>query len=182
MPPWVLPLLFLGFSASLSNFGGAIGLGVLPLERRHKVEIIATFLAMEIVMPVAGIAVGSRVAGAVGARAKFFSGLVLIAIGLYTIVETRRETTRSTEIPVKRRTIILLAVALSLDNLVVGFGLGLLQAPLLVAAAFMGASSLVLTLVGLELGQRLGRHLGERSELFSGLVLTAAGVFVLVHG
>ena len=64
----------------------------------------------------------------------------------------------------------------------VGFGLGLLNAPVLLAAGFMGLSSLVLTVIGLELGKRLGKHLGERSELFSGLVLIAAGVFVVIHG
>lgn len=60
MPSWVVPLVFLGFSASLSNFGGAVGLGVLPLTRRLRVEIAGTFLVMEILMPVAGLQLGSR--------------------------------------------------------------------------------------------------------------------------
>jgi putative Mn2+ efflux pump MntP len=181
MPNWVLPLIFLGFSAGLSNFGGAVGLGVLPLGRRHRLEILASFTAMELLMPVIGIVVGDRAAGAVGSRASLVAGVVLILIGLYTLYETRRET-RDLKIPVRRRTMILLAVALSLDNLVVGFGLGLLHAPVLLAAGFMGLSSLVLTVIGLELGRRLGNRLGERSELFSGLVLVAAGIFVAVRG
>jgi len=36
--------------------------------------------------------------------------------------------------------------------------------------------------VGLELGRQLGTRVGERSELFSGIILVAAGIFVLVHG
>jgi manganese efflux pump family protein len=76
---------------------------------------------------------------------------------------------------------VLLAVALSLDNLAVGLGLGLLQTPVIVAAIFMGACSLVLTIIGLELGRQLGARVGERSELFSGIVLVAAGLFVLVN-
>lgn len=181
MPAWVVPLVILGFSAGLSNFGGAVGLGVLPLERRHRLEIMGSFTAMELLMPVIGIVVGNRAAGAVGSRASLAAGIVLILIGVYTLYETRRET-RDLEIPVRRRTIVLLATALSLDNLVVGFGLGLLQAPILLAAGFMGLSSLVLTVIGLELGRRLGKRLGERSELFSGLVLVAAGIFVAVRG
>jgi manganese efflux pump family protein len=181
MPTWGLPLIFLGFSAGLSNFGGAVGLGVLPLARRHRLEILASFTAMELLMPVIGIVVGDRAAGAVGSRANLIAGVVLILIGLYTLYETRRET-RDLSIPVRRRTMILLATALSLDNLVVGFGLGLLHAPILLAAGFMGLSSLVLTVTGLELGRRLGKRLGERSELFSGLVLVSAGIFVVVRG
>ena len=45
----------------------------------------------------------------------------------------------------------------------------------------MGFCSLVLTIIGLELGRQLGNRVGERSELFSGLVLIGAGVFVLIH-
>jgi putative Mn2+ efflux pump MntP len=181
VPRYLLPLLVLGFSAGLSNFGGAVGLGVLPLTRRHRYEITGVFFLMEVLMPVIGIAVGTRVAGGIGSQASRIAGLVLIAIGGYTLLETRREA-RDLKIPVRRRTVILLATALSLDNLVVGFGLGLLGAPLLVAAAFMGLSSLFLTLVGLELGRQLGRHAGERSELLSGLVLIGAGLFVFIKG
>ena len=180
MPAWVIPLIFLGFSAGLSNFGGAVGLGVLPLGARRRLEILGTFVAMEALMPAVGLVIGARVSGAIGARASLFAGLVLIAIGVYTLYETRRET-RDLEIPVRRRTVVLLAVALSLDNLAVGFGLGLLKAPVLVAAGFMGLSSLVLTVIGLELGRRLGKLVGERSELFSGVVLILAGIFVAVH-
>ncbi len=180
MPAWVLPLIFLGFSAGLSNFGGAVGLGVLPLTRRLRFEIVASFLLMELLMPVLGLLLGSRLSGSIGSRGQFVAGLVLIAIGGYTLLETRREA-KDLKIPVRRRTVILLATALSLDNLVVGLGLGLLNAPIMVAAGFMGLCSLLLTVIGLELGRQLGSRVGERSELFSGLVLIAAGVFVLVH-
>ena len=174
-------MLLLGFSAGLSNFGGAVGLGVLPLKRRLRLEIIGTFLAMEFLMPIFGLVIGTGAAGSIGTKGNIIAGLVLIAIGGYTLLETRREA-KDLKTPVKRRTVILLATALSLDNLAVGFGLGLLHAPVVLAAGFMGLSSLVLTVIGLELGRRLGEHIGERSELFSGLILVGAGIFVLVHG
>jgi putative Mn2+ efflux pump MntP len=181
MPSWVVPLIFLGFSASLSNFGGAVGLGVLPLTRGRRIEITLTFLLMEILMPILGIILGDRLAGGIGSKGEVVAGVVLILLGGYTLVETRREA-RDLQVPARRRAIWLLAIALSLDNLVVGLGLGLLHAPLVVAALFMGFCSLVLTVVGLELGRLLGERVGERSEIFSGLVLIAAGLFVLVRG
>jgi putative Mn2+ efflux pump MntP len=181
MPAWLLPLIFLGFSASLSNFGGAVGLGVLPLTRRLRVEIAATFVVMEMVMPVVGLLLGERLAGGIGGKGELVAGVVLILIGGYTLVETRREA-RDMTIPLRRHAIVLLAFALSLDNLVVGLGLGLLRAPVVVAALFMGFCSLVLTIVGLELGRQLGSRVGERSEIFSGLVLVGAGLFVLLRG
>jgi putative Mn2+ efflux pump MntP len=174
-------MLVLGFSAGLSNFGGAVALGVLPLTRRHRQEIVAIFFVMEMLMPIVGMVIGARTAGPIGARGNFVAGIVLVAIGGYTLLETRREA-RDLKVPVRRRTMVLLAVALSLDNLVVGFGLGLLGAQVLVTAGFMAASSLGLTVIGLELGRRLGARTGERAELFSGLILVAAGLYVLLRG
>jgi putative Mn2+ efflux pump MntP len=46
----------------------------------------------------------------------------------------------------------------------------------------MGLCSLVLTIIGLELGRQLGARVGERAEIFSGLVLIGAGLFVLLRG
>jgi putative Mn2+ efflux pump MntP len=181
MPAWLLPLILLGSSASLSNFGGAVGLGVLPLTRQWRIEIVATFLLMEVAMPIVGLVLGARLAGGIGSKGEQVAGVVLILIGGYTLVETRREA-RDLKIPVRRRTVILLAFALSLDNLVVGLGLGLLRAPVVVAALFMGLCSLVLTIIGLELGRQLGARVGERAEIFSGLVLIGAGLFVLLRG
>src|SRR6202011_1001281 len=122
MPSWVIPLIFLGFSASLSNFGGAVGLGVLPLTRRLRLEITLTFLLMEALMPVVGIILGNRLAAGIGSKGQLAAGVVLILLGGYTVIETRREA-RDLKIPARRRAIWLLAIALSLDNLVVGLGL-----------------------------------------------------------
>src|SRR5258708_34149923 len=127
MPAWVLPLIFLGFSAGLSNFGGAVGLGVLPLTRRLRLEIVASFLLMEMLMPIFGLLLGSRLSGSIGSRGQFVAGLVLIAIGGYTLLETRREA-KDLKSPVKRPTVILLRVSLSLDILDLGLWLALANA------------------------------------------------------
>ena len=80
MPSWVVPLIFLGFSASLSNFGGAVGLGVLPLTRGRRIEITLTFLIMEILMPILGIILGNRLAGGIGSKGEVVAGVVLLIL------------------------------------------------------------------------------------------------------
>ena len=174
MPAWLVPMLLLGFSAGLSNFGGAVGLGVLPLTMRHRLQIIGSFLAMEILMPVIGLLLGNRLAGSIGTKGNLFAGVVLVGIGGYTLLETRREA-KDLKIPVRTRTILLLATALSLDNLAIGMGLGLLGAPIVLAAGFMGFSSLVLTLVGLELGAVSGIALASAQSSSPGAYWSLLG-------
>jgi manganese efflux pump family protein len=69
-------------------------------------------------------------------------------------------------------------LALSLDNLVVGFALGTYQIEILVGAVVIGAVSVVLSLVGLELGARLGNLAGRHGDQLGGLILVAVGAAV----
>ena len=76
------------------------------------------------------------------------------------------------------RRLVLLAVALSIDNLAIGFALGAAHVNVLLAAAVIGVVSVGLTLAGLELGQRLGPRLGAWGERVGGILLIAVGVTV----
>ena len=69
-------------------------------------------------------------------------------------------------------------IALSIDNLAVGFALGTYHVSLPVAAAIIGTVSVVMSLAGLELGARIGMRAGQRGELVGGLVLIGVGVAI----
>ena len=75
--------------------------------------------------------------------------------------------------------ILVLAAALSIDNLVVGFALGAYRTPLVLSVAIIATVSVGLSLLGLELGARLGKKVGHRSELLSGIVLICVGLAIL---
>ena len=67
------------------------------------------------------------------------------------------------------------AAALSIDNLVVGFALGTYHVNLVLAAVVIAGISVSLSLLGLELGARLGTHIERYSGEFGGLLLIAVG-------
>ena len=69
-------------------------------------------------------------------------------------------------------------IALSIDNLAVGFALGTFHVSLAVTAVVIGAVSIFLSLLGLELGSRLGTRTRGRGELIGGLVLIGVGVAI----
>ncbi len=68
--------------------------------------------------------------------------------------------------------------ALSLDNLVVGFALGTYHTSILTGALVIGAVSVGLALLGLELGARIGKWAGDRGEQLAGLVLISVGIAI----
>jgi len=63
-------------------------------------------------------------------------------------------------------------------NLAVGFALGAYRVSLPVAALVIGAVSVAMSLVGLELGARIGAVAGRRGEVLGAVVLIAVGVAV----
>ncbi len=69
-------------------------------------------------------------------------------------------------------------LALSLDNLVVGFALGAYHVGLVAAALVIGVVSVAMSLAGLEAGARLGARLGRRASLTGGGMLAAVGIVI----
>ena len=70
------------------------------------------------------------------------------------------------------------ALALSIDNLAVGFALAVYHIQIVLAAATMGVVSVAMSLVGLELGHRLGARVEAWSEEIGGVVLIGVGIAI----
>lgn len=57
---------------------------------------------------------------------------------------------------------------LSIDNLAVGFALGTCHVALLTTAVIIGAVTVTMALIGLELGRLLSTRIGARGEALGG--------------
>jgi len=177
-----LSLLLVSVSVGLSNFAGAIGIGLSGINARTRIRVGVAFGFFEALMPLIGLVLGEAVAGYIGHHlAGYVAGGILILTGLYTILQGRQVKAEDTG-PRRLQThrLIITALALSLDNLAVGFALGGLDIPIILAAATMGIVSVAMSLAGLELGHRLGRRVEEWSEEIGGVVLILVGIAVAI--
>ncbi len=163
----------------LDNFAAAIAIGLGGVDARTRVRVGVVFGAFEAGMPIAGLLIGAQAAAALGLASRWLAAGLLIAVGGYTLAETRRGE-RAGRPPgaggLGRLT--LAGLALSVDNLVVGFALGSNHTSVIVGAVTIGAVSVALALIGLELGVRLGARAGDLAGLLAGLLLIAVGVAV----
>jgi putative Mn2+ efflux pump MntP len=66
---------------------------------------------------------------------------------------------------------LVLGLSISLDELAIGFTLGLLRLPTALVIAVIAGQALVVTQVGLRLGRRLGERWREAAERLAGLAL-----------
>jgi putative Mn2+ efflux pump MntP len=165
-------------SVGLSNFAGSIGIGLSGVDARTRLRVGVAFGLFEGLMPILGLLIGQAVAGSIGSFGRYLGAGLLVLTGFYTIwqsIRTGKVEREEEQGILDTRQLILLGVALSLDNLVVGFALGVYRIPIVLAAVTMAVVSVVLSLLGLELGSRLGSRAGEYSEMAGGAVLVLVG-------
>jgi putative Mn2+ efflux pump MntP len=180
----MLALLLVAVSLGLSNFAAAVGIRVSGVDARTRLRVGVIFGLFEAGMPVAGLLLGRSLADTLGHAAHWIGAALLVAIGLYAVVQAfrspHREQDQAPAVPAGQRTgrLLVTGAALSIDNLAVGFALGTFHVSLPVAAVIIGGVSITMSLAGLELGSRLGAKAGERGELLGGLVLIAVGIAI----
>jgi manganese efflux pump family protein len=174
----LVSLLLVSVSVGLSNFAGAIGIGLSGIDARTRIRVGIAFGLFEALMPIIGLLAGQAVAGYLGHLAKYIGGAILIVTGAYTIWQGRRTESEEARTPLRTRRLLITALALSIDNLAVGFALAIYRIPLVLAAATMGVVSVAMSLIGLELGHRLGARVEAWSEEIGGIVLIGVGIAI----
>ena len=180
----MLGLLLVALSLGLSNFAAAIGIGVSGIDARTRWRVGVIFGLFETAMPIVGLLLGRSLASTLGHAAHWIGAALLVTTGLYAIVQAIRPQRQDQDpaAPGGQRTgrLLVTGAALSIDNLAVGFALGTFHISPAVAAVIIGAVSVTMSLIGLELGCRIGTKTGERGELLGGLVLIGVGIAVAV--
>lgn len=181
--PAILSLLLVSVSVGLSNFAGAIGIGLSGINVRTRIRVGVAFGLFEALMPIIGLLLGQAVAGFFGEFGKYVGGAILVLTGAYTIWQGRRTAkveTKRVARSIRMHNLLITALALSIDNLAVGFALAVHHVNLALAAVMMGVVSVGMSLVGLELGHRLGARVEAWSEEIGGGVLILVGVAIAV--
>jgi manganese efflux pump family protein len=177
----VLALILAAFAVGLGNFGASIGIGLSGVARATRIRVAVVFGVFEAGMPLVGLLIGRGAAHALGDAARYSGGALLIAIGAYQLVQTARASRKRVPVPpLGTRRLLLTALALSVDNLVVGFSLGVQHVPVVEAVAVFAVVSVGLSLLGLEFGRRLATAVEFGSQYLAGIVLLAVGILVAV--
>ncbi len=166
----MVALLLVALALGLNNFGAAIAIGVSGVNRMTGLKVAAVFGLWDIVMPAAGLLIGHGVAGELGRGARFAGAGVLAATAIWELVEAVRGDDEAPRAWHGWR-LLISGAALSLDDFAVGLALGAFAVPLVAAVITFGVFSAVLTLIGLELGAKLGLVTGERGEVVAGILL-----------
>lgn len=161
----IIPLALDTFAVS-----AALGLAGLPARERRRVAVL--FPACEAGMPLLGLAAGAVAGRAAGSAAGWAAIAVLVATGAWMLAEGGEKPGAG------GRMTVALALSVSIDELAIGFSLGLLGVPAALAVALIALQAVAASQAGLRLGARLGRAAGEWGERVAGGALVALAVLL----
>jgi putative Mn2+ efflux pump MntP len=173
-------LVLLGFGMGLNNAVGAVAVGAARVSRLRQWRVAFIFALFEGGLPLVGIFLGKGVSSWIGPDAHLAGIGLLAALGLYFLVKAADGEGDRADAAAGFR-VLILALVLSLDNLVVGFSLGMIRVPLLLASVTFGGVSFALSLAGLELGRGIGRAVTVPADRVTGVALLAASLAMFIR-
>lgn len=167
----------------LDTLAVSAALGMIGVSPSSRLRVSILFTAFEAGMPLIGLALGVPLGHAIGKAADYVAVGVLLAFGLYTLLARNEQNEQRLAELTRPRGFraVLLGLSISMDELAIGFTLGLLRLPVGLVIALIAAQTFVVTQIGLRLGGRISARLREGAELLAGLALTALGLALLVE-
>lgn len=173
-----LKLILLGVIIGSNNLAAALALGALGQKNRLG-RILLVFGFFEFFIPLLGIWLGQSIAEAIAREMTWISVLLLVGLGLWMVISGVRKSSQRekwAERITKWSGLIILAAGLSIDNLIIGFSLGLGGAPPLLIASVIVVFSLAFTWLGLHLGSTSRKHWEQYAEVGAGVLLLLLGM------
>ncbi len=168
---------------AMDAFAVAIGSGIiLPhITARHYFRLSFHFGLFQGLMPVVGWFTGRTLAGYLEQWNHWIAFLLLLYVGGKMIYESLRNGDGAVATdPTRGLRLVILSLATSIDALIIGFSLALIGVEIVLPALIIGITTLVLTFVGMKLGEKLGRLFGRRIEILGGVILLAIGIKILL--
>lgn len=151
----------------------------LPTRVRWRISLL--FLVFEAGMPLIGVALGAPLAHAIGDTADYVAAAAVIAIGAWMLLHgdgDDEEEKANKLISVHGVALLGLGISISLDELAIGFSLGLTHLPLIPVILAIGAQAFAAAQLGMLLGNRIAERYREAAERLAGIVLIGLGLFL----
>jgi manganese efflux pump family protein len=158
-----------------------LGTRGLPSAQRLRVSLVLS--CFEMAMPLVGLALGRALGHVVGGAAEYVAIAVLAGVGTWMLVHEDAGEAEKVGAFAGGHGFMLIAlgISVSLDELAIGFTIGLLHLSLWLAIVLIGTQAFLLSQLGLRVGARLNEALRERAEQLAGLALIGLALLVGVE-
>ena len=179
----LIELFLIAVGLSMDAFAVAVckGLAMPKMSWKGAAIVGLYFGGFQALMPFLGYLLGAGFKDAISAYDHWVAFILLALIGGNMIRESREDEEESLDASLSFRSMVLLAIATSIDALAVGVTLAFLDVPILSSVCFTGVVTFCLSLVGVKAGNVFGCKYKSKAEFVGGLVLILIGLKILLE-
>mgnify|MGYP001767142151 FL=1 len=181
IPMEILTVAIIAIALAFDCFAVSLGAGTVIKERRIlSAAVMGLFFGgFQMGMALAGWAAGSWIASMIGFIDHWIAFCILAVIGVKMMYEGFIGEETPDRNYLNLTTLIILAIATSIDSLGVGLSFALLSTGIVLPALIIGITSFIFSFLGVLLGSRLAAHFGRPVEIAGGIVLVGIGIRIL---
>ena len=172
-----IELLLMGVGLAMDAFAVSVckGLGMKKLNKKQAVVIGLYFGGFQALMPLVGWILGIQFQKYITSIDHWIAFILLGFIGGKMILEAVKDQ------PLDHRNMFVLAVATCIDALAVGITFAFLDTPILEAITIIGITTMIISIVGVVIGNYFGGKYKHKAELVGGIILVLLGVRILIQ-
>ncbi|MBQ7656848.1 MAG: manganese efflux pump [Clostridia bacterium] len=179
-----LSLFLLAVGLSMDAFAVSIckGLALKKIRFSHALIVGLWFGGFQALMPLIGYFLGAQFKDAIAAYDHWIAFGLLALIGGNMIREAVFEKEQpETDSALSFRSMLLLAIATSIDALAVGVTFAFLDVNIWSSVALIGVTTCVLSMIGVKVGSVFGAKYEKRAEIVGGVILILLGLKILLE-
>lgn len=179
----ILDLFILAVGLSMDAFAVSVckGLSLGKIKPKHMCIAGAWFGGFQALMPLIGYFLGSFFAEMIEKYDHWVAFVLLAFIG-GNMIKEYFDKDEKVDSSMDVKSMLLLAIATSIDALAVGVTFAFLQVQIVPAVSFIGVITFIFSAVGVKIGSLFGAKYKSKAELFGGIVLVLIGIKILLEG
>ena len=180
----MLKLLAFVLPLGLDSFAVAAAIGAAQATTAwQRLRISLIFVIFEGGMPLVGLGLGNVLAHGIGVAAGYLAAIIVSGIGAWMLLsDDQDEEARASRIITSGGLALIgLGIGISMDELAIGFSIGLTRLPVTTVIAAIALLAFIAAQLGLTTGAKIAERWRERTEQLAGITLIVLGVYLIAE-
>ena len=179
----VVELLLLSIGLAMDAFAVSVckGISMKKMNWKKAIVIGLYFGGFQALMPTIGYFLGTAFQSLITSIDHWIAFILLGIIGGGMIKEAFEDDKENVNDDVGFKTMIILAIATSIDALAVGITFAFLNVNLILAVSLIGIITFIISVIGTKIGNRFGDKYERKAEMVGGIILIFLGIKILLE-
>ena len=179
----LIELFLIAVGLSMDAFAVSVCKGLaMPKCTFKKAAIVGLwFGGFQALMPAIGYVLGAQFQEAIASIDHWIAFVLLALIGGNMIHEALDNDEEEADASLDVKTMFLLAVATSIDALVIGITFAFLKVSIIPAVCFIGIVTFIISFAGVKIGNVFGARYKNKAEIVGGVILILLGLKILLE-